>query len=364
MLKEHLISYDPDSGRAHNSPRQLFLELSSRCNLSCVHCSKDFGSEDGHPQLDMPLATLERLTPWLARARFVNLNMVGESLLSPHFSRALELCRHPAVELSVNTNGLLLTRRRCEELVDRGVHSLTLSIDGTRANDAIRGVSYEHLRERAELLQAVKDERGSELPHLGLAMTLMRRNLYELPELLEDFLPRVDVNAVHLQPLVIFYETLRDENIYEAAEVAPVLTTSRAIAERHGVDFVLFRSTIEGDERHGGVVPARLGQASEAYGCIDPFYEIKVRSTGEVMSCSYGRMGGLDVNTMELDEIWNGDWYRALRRDLYAQRFPGECEHCPYVFGCAANQLDHVRPGVRHSQEERFLAGSAPDSGQ
>lgn len=363
MLKEALVDYDSTTGRTHSPPRHVFLELSSHCNLACVHCSKDFGSDEGYPTRHMSPETLERVLPWVHGARFVNLNMVGESMLSPHYDRALARCSEGGAELSINTNGLLMTDRRCDELVARGVHSVTVSIDGTDANRAIRGVSYGRLRGRVIALAAARERAGSDLPHIALACTLMRRTLPELPALLADLLPRARIHAVHLQPLVVFYEALRAENVYGAPELGPVLERCRRTAERHGTRLVLFRSNLDGDERrHPGRDGAgQLGEVSPRYGCIDPFYEIKIRSDGTVMSCSYGREGGFDVNVHGLDEIWNGPWYRRLRRDLHAGRFRGECSRCPYVFGCLENQLDHVRPGVRHSREHRLAA--APSSG-
>src|SRR5687768_18249490 len=34
----------------------------------------------------------------------------------------------------------------------------------------------------------------------------------------------------------------------------------------------------------------KLEPTSDVYGCTDPFYEVKVRSTGAVLTCASGRM--------------------------------------------------------------------------
>ena len=73
------------------------------------------------------------------------------------------------------------------------------------------------------------------------------------------------------------------------------------------------------------------------------------------MSCSYGMMGGLNLWERELDEIWNGTWYRDLRKRLYAKRFEGRCAGCPFIFGSQENQLSPLQPGIHHSQAARFL---------
>lgn len=361
MLKEDSIDYDPETGRMRSPPRQLFLEVSSRCNLACVHCSRDFGVPDGHPELDLSWETVKRLTPWLEQAQHINLNMVGESLVSPLFDRIVELCGRTRAMMHFNTNGLLMTDRRCRHVIEHHVQSIVFSIDGLESNDPIRGVPYEAVKRRMIGLDHAKAQTGSALPLLGLSYVLMKRNLHELPRVLEDLVGCIRLQCIHVQPLVVFYETLRGENVYEQAGVDEVVARCREIAKRHGAYLSLFRSEFGQDERHlpGGEEAPQIGAKSERYGCTDPFYEIKIRSTGEVMSCSYGLVGGFDVNRMDLDEIWNGPWYRALRRRLYSKRFEGKCAGCPYIFGSARNQLDPVRPGVHHSQAERFLRGYA-----
>ncbi len=359
MLKEHLVDYDADSGRMRHTPRQVFVETSSRCNLTCVHCPVDFGREDGPAKLDMPEETIRRIAPWLTQAHFVNLNFIGEPLLSPHFPLLIETCARGSAEVSFNSNGLLLNEKTCVQLVESRVHSVAISVDGIQSMPAIRGVPYEAVRRGILKLHEVKERMGSELPHIALAYVMMRRNAYELPKVLRDLLPRAAIHSVHVQPLVVLYETLRGENPYRDAHTPDALAEARAVADQHSTTLITFRSQDAGDERYGKETRdrAQLGQVSEQLGCVDPFYEIKVRSTGDIYACSYGRYPDLNVHELELDEIWNHDWYRRLRRNLHAKRFEDRCENCPCVFGSADNQEDSLRVGVQHSRAERFHAG-------
>lgn len=360
MLKDALIDCDAATGRMRSLPQQIFLELSERCNLACVHCSKDYGRPAPDQERDLPWRALERLQPWLHAARFVNLNIVGESLLAPHFDAAVELCTAGGAEVSFNTNGLLFTPQRCALFVERGVHSIAMSFDGMQSNSRVRGVGYELLRSKLALLLDARTRLGRTLPHVSLAYTLMRHNVGELVPLLEDLLPRGRIHAVHVQPLVVFYESMRGENVYAAEAVDESVERARTVCARHGTELVLFRSRFVQDERSRPLeeLVRELGPYSERYGCTDPFFEIKVRADGSVMSCSYGRMCGANVLEHELDEIWNSAWYRELRLKLYAGIYEGRCQGCPCRFGSASNQLDALRPGVDHSRAARFHAGN------
>lgn len=337
-------------------PTQIFLELTSRCNLACLHCSTDYGDPAAGPHRDLEPALLERLMPWLLQARFVNLNIVGEPLLSPAIDGLVPRLSGAGVDVSFNTNGLLLNASRIEWLIESGLQSITVSLDGMGFNDAIRGFPWTALAERLEALDAAKRRLGSQTPHVALGYTLMRSNVDELAPLLRELLPRVNLHAVHLQPLVVFYETLKGENVYSAERTDACVAEARALCAEHGTELVLFRSRFAEDERSQVDMEAllELGPHSEELGCSDPFFEVKIRTDGTLDACSFGRSPGLSLLDHDLDAVWNGPWYRQLRLDLAAGRYLDTCATCPYMHGCAAHQLTPLRPGVEHSQAHRL----------
>jgi len=352
--KDDHIEYDAASGRMLSPPRQFFLELTGRCNLRCVHCPVDYGKPEGQ-RGELPLATVMKLMPWLRAAHSVNLNVVGEPLIYSGLRAVLEQLGDACERTHFNTNGVALTADLARELVQRRLGSIVVSVDGRESNDAVRGVSYDVLRAKIGLLQAAKRAAGAELPTIGVAYTLMARNLRELRAVLED-LAGLGMQSLHVQPLIVFYEALRAENPYAQPEAEAVLEECQARARELGIEMSVFRSQWKADERHERAedVRVQLGPASETYGCSDPFYEMKILHTGAVQACSWGLLPGSNVNETEIDEIWNHLWYRELRMRLHAKRFEGSCARCPFQFGSLENQAHPIRPGVRHSQEDRL----------
>ena len=360
--KDDHIDYDAESGRLRSPPRQLFLELTGRCNLACVHCPVDYGTPEGRARGELPFATLEKLLPWLAKAHSINLNIVGEPLIHRRFRDVLALLGPACQRAHFNTNGIALSKALARELVERRLGSIVISVDGMESNRAIRGVPYAHVREKIALLAAEKRAQGSPAPILGVAYTLMKRTLPELRAVLEDLAP-LGIQSLHVQPLLVFYEGLREENIYACEGVDDELESCQERARELGIEMVVFRSQLKADERNRPPEELRvqLGPYSERYGCSDPFYEMKILHTGDVQACSRGMLTGLNVNdaALGLDDIWNHPWYVALRRRLFAQRFEGLCSGCAFRFGSLANQEVTLRTGVHHSQEER-LGGRRP----
>ena len=263
MLKESIVGFDPETGRVDHVPHQIFLESSSRCNLKCVHCSTDFGVPENEG-MDMPLETVKRLAPWLEKTRFINLNGIGEPLLAANFNEIIELCSRGTAELSFNTNGMLLSDQRCDTIVAAGVNSVAISVDGWETHESVRGVPYETVRSRIVRLGAAKQRAGKDLPHLAVAYTLMKRNLPELPRMLEDLLPLGILAAVHVQPLVVFYEGLKEENIYLAENVDPIFDRCHALAKQYDTALMLTRSSLKVDERNAEeqAPEGQLGSAS------------------------------------------------------------------------------------------------------
>ncbi|MEM7206091.1 MAG: radical SAM protein [Planctomycetota bacterium] len=364
MLKEQRIDWDPATGVVNTPPQQVFLELTTRCNLACLHCSKDYGLPEAGNKQELDPAIIERLMPWLERARFVNLNVVGEPMLARSFGDVTRRLAQAGVDVSFNTNGLLLSEKRAENLVRDGVQSVAVSFDGTSFNMPLRGVGWETVRDGLVNLDEAKRRLGSDLPHLALAYTLMRSNLSELVPLLDDVLPRVRLHAVHIQPLVVFYETLRGENIYEATAVDECVERARALCTSHGTELVLFRSQFSQDERSADLTEQirELGPFSPELGCTDPFHEIKVRADGSLDACSFGRRVDVNLAERDLGEIWNGPWYRQLRLALAAGRYEGICAKCPCIHGGAMNQLTPLRPGVHHSKAARLSDVAGPST--
>lgn len=283
---------------------------------------------------------------------------LGEPTLAPEFDAIVAASRQGGAEVHLHTNGLGLTHGRCDQIVANGLHTVVVSIDGIESMQPIRGTSFEQVLAGVVALHEAKRRAESSTPALAIAFTMMRRNALELPRVVRSLVERVRIDTFRVQPLVIHYETMRDENPYRSEVAGEALEDARAIAEVAGAKLMVFRSISPEDERHHPVDPAdQLGQHSSTLGCIDPFASIAIRSTGAIQACSSGLAPDLNVHDLPLDAIWNHEWYRALRRRLYSGEFSGPCSTCPLVRGGPQAQEAPLRQGVQHTQAARFFRG-------
>jgi len=127
----------------------LFWECTLRCNLSCRHCGSDCRVEPAMP--DMPLADFlktldEQITPHVNPADVLIIFSGGEVLVREDLEQAgVEVARR-GYPWGMVTNGLALTEERLERLVNAGLRSISVSLDGfEREHNYIRcnPLSYE-----------------------------------------------------------------------------------------------------------------------------------------------------------------------------------------------------------------------------
>ncbi|MBN2653170.1 MAG: radical SAM protein [Spirochaetales bacterium] len=109
----------------------LFLEITRKCNLRCLHCGSDCKSSQQFPELTTD--------SWLKIVDYVAANFSkelifvitgGEPLMSPDLEKIGAHIASTGRRWGMVTNGLALTPQRLQSLVDANVYSITISLDG------------------------------------------------------------------------------------------------------------------------------------------------------------------------------------------------------------------------------------------
>src|SRR6266568_8712715 len=121
-------------------PRSIYIEPTSRCNELCQQCPRTFLSreEDRDLTYDEFRAIVDQF-PVLDR---VVLHGLGEPLLNKELPRMVAYLKARGTYVLFNSNGILLTEKRGQALIDTGLDEYRLSMDGaTREMYArVRGV--------------------------------------------------------------------------------------------------------------------------------------------------------------------------------------------------------------------------------
>ncbi|HOW85744.1 MAG TPA: radical SAM protein [Candidatus Aminicenantes bacterium] len=179
-----------DRGRVEALPnihslRRLYIEPTSRCNLSCRTCIRNTWEE---PIGDMDEATFGRVAGQLSR--FPHLETVmfggfGEPTAHPRILDMVRAVKALGLRAEMTTNATLLDEALIEGLLRERLDTLWVSLDGTTeaSFETIReGASFPLVLENVERL-AGRNGRDGHAIEIGIAFVVMKTNFRDVKHL-------------------------------------------------------------------------------------------------------------------------------------------------------------------------------------
>jgi MoaA/NifB/PqqE/SkfB family radical SAM enzyme len=320
-VKEHLLP------RLNVKPLVAELFLTDNCNLKCVSCA--CWRTVTRDELDT--AQWRKVIDELAAAGVLKLNFTGgEPLLRRDAPELMAYAVSRGItNLHLNTNAVLLDERRRTAVLDAGVRSFNISIDGPDAgtHEAVRGVrgSFDRTLRHLDALLARREELDL---RVRIMFTVMRRNLDTLPEMMRT--------AQRLRvPLYLNLATdttflFRDPQVsaearLERADVDRVLAEVEAIL-RHDRRFLPRPSELSYLRAHF------TERVQRRLPCAESQLKLMVHSRGEMGGC-WGHDPTADARETSVRTLLRSRDYR----DEHAKFFRKEC------VGCGSNYALNLR---------------------
>jgi putative metalloenzyme radical SAM/SPASM domain maturase len=223
-------------------PRKLFVETTTRCNMTCPMCVK----QTEHSTIVNGLMTQETfaaLAPAFTGLEALILNGVGESLLHPRLETFIAAARSAMPDsgwIGFQSNGLLLDEKKACALAEAGLDRICISLD------AVSPEIFRRLREGGEigavarafaaLRQADKSVAGSRLRG-GVECVVMQDNLHQLPEVLR-YAAQQGAQFAIVSQLIPYAAGQQDQIAYGTDTDAAVelFERWRVEGERQGID--------------------------------------------------------------------------------------------------------------------------------
>ena len=311
----------------------LFWECTLRCNLNCIHCGSDCTKEAMAP--DMPMEDFLKVLDKISTQVNPNKTMVvitgGEPLMRKDLEKCGEEIYKRGFPWGMVTNGFGLTAARFNSLLNAGLRSITISLDGlnSETHDWFRGKSGSWQK----AIDAV--ERVTATPDLmyDVVTCVNKRNIGDLEAIKELFISK-GVNRWRL--FTVFPKGRAKEN--------PLLQLSKE-------EFVRLMDFIK-DTRKEGKIKA-------SYGCEGYLgeYELEVRDSpffcqagihigsvlvdGSISACPSLRADYIQGNIYNDDfmKVWN-EKYQIMRDRSWTKT--GKCASCKSYKYCEGNGL-HLR---------------------
>ena len=168
------------------APKGAGINVTHNCNSRCITCNM-WRSQSTD---ELTTAELEDILTQLKAAGVVAVGFEGgEALLRNDLPQIVGKAHQLGFEgISMMTNGLLLTRKKAEELIQKGLTDIGVSIDGIgERHDLVRGVKGAY-KKSLKALEELVDLRDSKYHQLNLHMGTIL-----MQPTMDDFISLVDL---------------------------------------------------------------------------------------------------------------------------------------------------------------------------
>ncbi|MCK5794161.1 MAG: radical SAM protein [Anaerolineales bacterium] len=175
------------------------LEPTFRCNLKCTTCPRNSTEGD---QFDMTPETFSRICGKMKYARSVDLTGWGEPLLHPNITSMIRKAKEKGLDVSMTSNGTLLSEKMISELIDSGLDKIAVSVDGMRPEtfEVIRkGALYSQICKNIKTSVSRVQKQSAKL-EISLAFTIQEKNLADL-DLIVPWMIEHEIFILHLKHL-------------------------------------------------------------------------------------------------------------------------------------------------------------------
>jgi radical SAM protein with 4Fe4S-binding SPASM domain len=313
--------------------RYLFLEITQRCNLACLHCGSDCGRDAQRREL----STEEWLgffayLPTKFDPKSVALVVTGgEPFCAPNFDVLLRGLKQNGLVWGMVSNGWALTEPNVAKVLAHGIVSMTVSLDGLPGtHDWLRGRGGSHDR----ALAGIRRVAASPLPNFDVVTCVNPRNLGELDQVLAQ-LREAGVKAWRL--FCIFPKGRAKQNaelrLSEPQMRELFAWMARKREELAGTGFRL-------DFCCEGYLPASLDSQvrDEPYFCRAGFNIASVLCDGAIGACpniSRSLVQG-NVRSDDFFEVWENRFQQYVEREWMKQ---GPCASCDQWRRCQGNSM-------------------------
>lgn len=312
-------------------PETCVWELTTGCNLHCMHCASSCTGEGRSNELS-ELET-KRAADEIADmgVRWVSLTG-GEIFTSERWQIAASTLEQRGVHVHMITNGTLLDESIASRIAELKVSMVSVSLDGTKEiHDSVRGGGvYERALQGLAALQKA-------WIRTGCITSVMRQNLDSLKELKEELVRR---GAVLWQLQMAVPEgnmRLIRDSLLEPQQISLLIDMAYDMSLDGRIRIIL-PDNVGYYTRKESVLRQCTASGSRVWkGCNAGIRSFGILSNGDVTGCTSIRGGAFtegNIRVRPLREIWEDPSKFLWRRTLAPEKLGKKCSKCVYAELC------------------------------
>ena len=338
----------------------MWIELTSRCPLRCVFCSRETLRGAGE---DMDFALFEALIASLDRPEIIRLNYSGESGNYPRLIDAIGKAKSSSAQVELVTSLVSIPWDVVERLPGSGLDRLSVSLHTLEPDQFASiygGGTLKALESRLDRLVSACQHLPDQAPMIDLAMVAMQSNVGQI----------AGVAALGERlgaPILSIHPILQREGV-------PYRAHCETRPDGHLTDEFLadIETNVQAASQESGLIQISIARPKPAvpdsaalspFFCDqNPFETAHVLADGDVVVCEVldrRPMGSLA--NASLASIWNGAAYEDFRQSYLADAVK-ECRMC--VFRTRSETVGPLRMlWGWHDRDRAGTLWSRPDAG-
>ncbi len=188
------------SGQFKTRIDSVTLEMCSTCNIRCEVCPIPLMNRKGMLQIDDFIAIVKKLP---SSVKLVRLNYAGEPTLNKNIFKMIGMLKdiRPDILTHISTNGTMLHTFNMDEIIDCGVTSIAICLDGAskETHETYRVASdFDEICRNAKMLTERKKQRRVNSPIIIMQSLVNGLNYHEVPKM-KELAKELGVDKLHIR---------------------------------------------------------------------------------------------------------------------------------------------------------------------
>lgn len=314
-------------------PLHVQLETTTACNLNCLTCPRSDRIDSAQ---DMDFEIFKMIYDQIKPLR-INLSGLGEPLACKDIFKIASYASQNGSLINFPTNFTLANKYK-DKILQSGISQIKVSIDAANPDTYlnIRGIDkFEEIIESIRTLNDLKIKKDLKKPEIRFNFALMKENIQELVEII-NLAYRLKVEVIYFQDLVYLNLEGKKANIVGGLNVENLrkyLTAAEKAARQKRIKTNL-RIWLKDLELYANKMQPVEKFKPNMRVCYFPWFSTYIEVNGNVRPCPHvgfkadeGIMGNVFEDRFE--DIWNGELYKAFRRDIKNRQRPFTvCKTC------------------------------------
>ncbi|MBF0316345.1 MAG: radical SAM protein [Oligoflexia bacterium] len=312
-------------------PQSVVLEVTSQCNMRCLHCGTACGDKRGE---ELSISEHLTLADDLVKLGLQNLFLSGgEALLSPYWKTLAHYYHHRGVRVVLLSNGLLISKH-IDDLIKSPISQIAISVDGLKkTHEKIRGVhnSFDIALSALDLIK----NKGQDRIVTSAITTVSKWNIDELEDLYQVLSARgtmvwqiqrvFPLGRMDRDYILDFNDVLRlHQFIHAKRELRknnPALKLMDVTGACDATPFCEYNTRSIGDDY---------------FGCPAGLLCLGIEANGNVKGCLTQSSEFIEDNIRKrsLISIWNDPLNFSYNRFFHEDKIKGGCQGCNFVEKC------------------------------